>query len=117
MRRANHLLKNDCHLLLFQAIRRGSYVGLRMPAEGRRVNAFYRVCGDHDTWRYCNPDSIEALSHPIFVQQVPQKSQPARLSAQRTTANPQERTFRRLEGHGVKIADQNLALLVSILFD
>src|SRR6478736_5815966 len=43
MRRAHHLLKDDCHLLLFQAVGRSSYVGLRMPAEGRSVNASYRV--------------------------------------------------------------------------
>jgi hypothetical protein len=75
------------------------------------------VGGDHDTWRHCNPDSIEALPHPVFVEQVPQKSQSARFSTQRTPTNPQKRTFRRLEGCRVEIADQNLALLVSILCD
>jgi len=45
------------------------------------------------------------------------KASPRAFPPRETPANPQKRTFRRLEGRRVEIAYQNLALLVSILCD
>ena len=43
MRRAHHLLKDDRHLLFFQAVGRGAHIGLRMLAEGGSVHPLDRL--------------------------------------------------------------------------